>query len=159
MNAIDLLKADHERVKAILNQLSESTERGVKKRTELLAKLEMEISLHTRLEEEILYPAFRKAGGKDQEIMYHEAKEEHRTVDSLVLPDLKQTSPSTTEFSGRVKVVKELLEHHIEEEESEMFPQARKLLGKALLEELGEDPDAALDDLPLDEPQADEAKA
>lgn len=69
MNAIDLLKADHERVKAILNQLSESTERGVKKRTELLAKLEMEISLHTRLEEEILYPAFRKAGGKDQEIM------------------------------------------------------------------------------------------
>lgn len=137
MNAIDLLKADHERVKAILSQLSESTERGVKKRTELLAKLEMEISLHTRLEEEILYLAFRKAGGKDQEIMYHEAKEEHRTVDSLVLPDLKQTSPSTTEFSGRVKVVKELLEHHIEEEESEMFPQARKLLGKALLEELG----------------------
>ncbi|MDR0190778.1 hemerythrin domain-containing protein [Pseudomonas yamanorum] len=142
MNAIDLLKADHERVKAILNQLSESTERGVKKRTELLAKLEMEISLHTRLEEEILYPAFRKAGGKDQEIMYHEAKEEHRTVDSLVLPDLKQTSPSTTEFSGRVKVVKELLEHHIEEEESEMFPQARKLLGKALLEELGAEMEA-----------------
>jgi len=142
MNAIDLLKADHERVKAILNQLSESTERGVKKRTELLAKLEMEISLHTRLEEEILYPAFRKAGGKDQEIMYHEAKEEHRTVDSLVLPDLKQTPPSTTEFSGRVKVVKELLEHHIEEEESEMFPQARKLLGKALLEELGAEMEA-----------------
>jgi len=138
MNAIDLLKADHERVKALLTQLSESTERGVKKRTELLAKLEMEISLHTKLEEEILYPAFRKAGGKEQDIMYHEAKEEHRTVDSLVLPDLKQTEPSTTEFSGRVKVVKELLEHHIEEEETEMFPQAKKLLGKALLEELGE---------------------
>ena len=142
MNAIDLLKADHERVKALLTQLSESTERGVKKRTELLAKLEMEISLHTRLEEDILYPAFRKAGGKDQEIMYHEAKEEHRTVDSLVLPDLKQTSPSTTEFSGRVKVVKELLEHHIEEEETEMFPQAKKLLGKAVLEELGAEMEA-----------------
>ena len=68
MNAIDLLKADHERVKALLTQLSESTERGVKKRTELLAKLEAEISLHTKLEEEILYPAFRKAGGKEQEI-------------------------------------------------------------------------------------------
>jgi len=84
MNAIDLLKADHERVKAILNQLSESTERGVKKRTELLVKLEMEISLHTRLEEEILYPAFRKAGGKDQEIMYHEAR--------------KNIAPSTPSF-------------------------------------------------------------
>ena len=138
MNAIDLLKADHERVKAILTQLSESTERGVKKRTELLAKLEMEISIHTKLEEEILYPAFKEAGGKEQDIMYYEAKEEHRTVDSLVLPDLKATDPGTPEFSGRVKVVKELLEHHIEEEETEMFPQANKLLGKAKLNELGQ---------------------
>ncbi len=137
MNAIDLLKADHERVKGILSQLSESTERGVKKRTELLNKLEMEISIHTRLEEEILYPAYKKAGGKEQDVMYYEAKEEHRTVDSLVLPDLKHTDPSTPEFAGRVKVVKELLEHHIEEEETEMFPQAKKLLGKAELEELG----------------------
>ena len=137
MNAIDLLKADHERVKGILTQLSESTERGVKKRGELLAKLEMEIAIHTRLEEEVLYPAYKKAGGKEQDVMYYEAKEEHRTVDSLVLPDLKVTDPSTPEFAGRVKVVKELLEHHIEEEETEMFPQAKKLLGKATLEELG----------------------
>lgn len=138
MNAIDLLKADHERVKAILTQLSESTERGIKKRTELLSKLEMEISIHTRLEEEILYPAYKEAGGKEQDVMYYEAKEEHRTVDSLVLPDLKQTDPGTPEFSGRVKVVKELLEHHIEEEEKEMFPQANKLLGKDKLNELGQ---------------------
>lgn len=137
MNAIDLLKADHERVKAILRQLSESTERAVKKRTDLLSKLEMEITIHTKLEEEILYPAFKEAGSKEQDIMYYEAKEEHRTVDSLVVPDLKNTDPGTPEFSGRVKVVKELLEHHIEEEESEMFPQANKLLGKAKLDELG----------------------
>lgn len=138
MNAIDLLKADHERVKAILSQLSESTERGIKKRTELLAKLEMEITIHTKLEEDILYPAFKEAGGKEQDVMYYEAKEEHRTVDSLVLPDLKETDPGTPEFSGRVKVIKELLEHHIEEEETEMFPQANKLLGKAKLNELGQ---------------------
>ncbi|MFU2330393.1 hemerythrin domain-containing protein [Pseudomonas sp. NFX98] len=137
MNAIDILKADHERVKGILTQLNESTERAVKKRTELVGKLEMEIMIHTRLEEEILYPAYKKAGGKEQEKMYYEAKEEHRTVDSLVLPDLKTTDPASVEFSGRAKVVKELLEHHIEEEETEMFPQARKLLGKAELDELG----------------------
>ncbi|MCF4998587.1 hemerythrin domain-containing protein [Pseudomonas syringae] len=142
MNAIDLLKADHERVKSILSQLSESTERGLKKRAELLAKLEMEITIHTKLEEEILYPAFKEAGGKEEEVMYFEAKEEHRTVDSLVLPDLKQTDPGTPEFSGRVKVVKELLEHHIEEEETEMFPQANKLLGKDKLNELGEQMEA-----------------
>ncbi|WP_454562809.1 hemerythrin domain-containing protein [Pseudomonas sp. AIG] len=137
MNAIDLLKADHAKVKDILSQLSDSTERALKKRVELLGKLEMEISIHTRLEEEILYPAFKAAGSKEQDVMYFEAKEEHRTVDSLVLPDLKLTDPGTPEFSGRVKVVKELLEHHIEEEETEMFPQAKKLLGKEKLEELG----------------------
>lgn len=139
MNAIDLLKADHVRVKDILTQLSESTDRAVKKRTDLLAKLEMEVSIHTRLEEEILYPAFKKAGGKEDAEMYYEAKEEHRTVDSLVLPDLKATDPSKPEFAGRVKVVKELLEHHIEEEEKEMFPQANKLLGKEKLDALGEE--------------------
>jgi len=138
MNAIDLLKADHEKVKGILSQLSESTDRALKKRVELLDKLEMEITIHTQLEEQILYPAFKEAGGKEQDEMYYEAKEEHRTVDSLVLPDLKSTDPSTPEFAGRVKVVKELLEHHIEEEETEMFPQAKKLLGKAKLDELGE---------------------
>ncbi|KAA0987263.1 hemerythrin domain-containing protein [Pseudomonas sp. ANT_J12] len=138
MNAIDLLKADHERVKGILSQLSDSTDRAIKKRVELIGKLEMEITIHTRLEEEVLYPAYKKAGGKEQDVMYYEAKEEHRTVDSLVLPDLKVTDPSTPEFAGRVKVVKELLEHHIEEEETEMFPQAKKLLGKATLDELGQ---------------------
>ncbi|NWD84667.1 hemerythrin domain-containing protein [Pseudomonas reactans] len=138
MNAIDLLKADHEKVKAILTQLSESTDRAVKKRTDLLDKLELEISIHTQLEEQILYPAFKAAGGKDEAEMYFEAKEEHRTVDSLVLPDLKATDPTTPEFAGRVKVVKELLEHHIEEEETEMFPKAKKLLGKSKLDQLGE---------------------
>lgn len=54
-----------------------------------------------------------------------------------MLPDLKTTDPSTPQFAGRVKVVKELLEHHIEEEEKEMFPQAKKLLSKTTLEELG----------------------
>lgn len=139
MNAIDILKTDHEKVKGILSQLSESTDRALKKRVELLDKLELEITIHTQLEEQILYPAFKEAGGKEQDEMYYEAKEEHRTVDSLVLPDLKSTDPSSPEFAGRVKVVKELLEHHIEEEETEMFPQAKKLLGNAKLEELGKE--------------------
>lgn len=142
MNAIDLLKADHVRVKDILAQLNESSDRATKKRADLVAKLEMEITIHTKLEEEILYPAYKEAGGKEEEEMYYEAKEEHRTVDSLVLPDLKATDPSTPEFAGRAKVVKELLEHHIEEEETEMFPQAKKLFGKAKLDELGEQMEA-----------------
>jgi hemerythrin-like domain-containing protein len=138
MNAIDLLIEDHEKVKDILTRLTESTERAVKTRTELLQKLEMEVTIHTQLEEQILYPAYKEAGGKEELEMYHEAKEEHRTVDSLVLPDLKATDPGSVEFSGRAKVCKELLEHHIEEEESEMFPKARELFDKARLEEMGQ---------------------
>lgn len=141
MNAIDLLIDDHEKVKDILSRLTDTTERAVKTRTELLQKLEMEVTIHTQLEEQILYPAFKEAGGKEEKTMYHEAKEEHRAVDSLVLPDLKATDPSTLEFSGRVKVCKELLEHHIEEEESEMFPAARELFSEDKLKEMGQQMD------------------
>lgn len=138
MNAIDLLTQDHKLVKKLLEELSATTERAVKKRAELLQRIELELRIHTELEEQILYPAIKQAGGKEEEKMYYEAKEEHRTVDSLVLPDLLQTETGTVEFAGRVKVMKELLEHHIEEEESELFPTAKKLLGKVALEEMGQ---------------------
>ncbi|AVH39034.1 hemerythrin domain-containing protein [Pseudomonas monteilii] len=138
MNAIDLLIQDHKLVKKLLEELSTTTERAVKKRAELLRRIEQELQIHTALEEEILYPAIKQAGGKEEAKMYYEAKEEHRTVDALVLPDLLHTETGTVEFSGRVKVMKELLEHHIEEEEGELFPTAKKLLGKDTLEELGQ---------------------
>ncbi|MBH3371871.1 hemerythrin domain-containing protein [Pseudomonas putida] len=137
MNAIDLLIRDHKVVKKLLEELSSTTERAVKKRAELLHRIEQELQIHTALEEEILYPAIKQAGGKEEAKMYYEAKEEHRTVDSLVLPDLLHTETGTLEFAGRVKVMKELLEHHIEEEEAELFPTAKKLLDKDELEQLG----------------------
>ncbi len=98
MNAIELLVHDHETVKKLLNELSETTERALKKRSELLGRLELELVLHTAIEEDILYPAIRDSGGKEELKMYYEAKEEHRTVDSLVLPDLKRTRPDTVQF-------------------------------------------------------------
>ena len=138
MNAIELLKKDHETVKDLLSKLEGTTERAVQTRKKLLLKIEQELKVHTELEEQIFYPAFRRAGSKDDAVLAIEAKEEHRAVEALVLPDIKETSPSTLEFAGRVKVLKELLEHHIEEEERDMFPQACKLLSKQQLEQLGE---------------------
>lgn len=138
MNAIELLTEDHKLVKKLLEELSSTTERALKKRAELLHRIEQELQIHTQLEEDILYPAIKQAGGKEEAKMYYEAKEEHRTVDSLVIPDLLHTETGTVEFAGRVKVMKELLEHHIEEEESELFPTAKKLLGKDRLEQLGQ---------------------
>lgn len=137
MDAIALLKQDHTLVKSLLEQLAESTSRAVKKRGELLQQIHINLKAHTTIEEEIFYPAFKEAGKKEEEKMYYEALEEHRAAEDLVLPDLMKTDPATEQFSGRAKVLKELIEHHIEEEEDEMFKDAKKLLSKEELNELG----------------------
>jgi hemerythrin-like domain-containing protein len=136
-DAIALLKADHDKVRDLLKKLSETTSRGRKTRQELLEKIATELSIHTTLEEEIFYPAFKGANGKSHQVMYFEAREEHRAVEALVLPDLQKTEPDSECFSGRAKVLKELVEHHAQEEEEEMFPQARKTLSAKELQELG----------------------
>lgn len=139
MDAIALLKKDHDTVEALLSELAESTPRAVKKRTDLLEKIRIELKAHTSIEEEIFYPAFKDKGNKsDDAKMYFEAMEEHRAAGDLVLPDLLSTAVDSEKFSGRAKVLKELVEHHADEEEKEMFPRARKLLSKAELTALGE---------------------
>lgn len=138
MDAIQLLKNDHKTVKDLLEQLSATSTRAVKGRTALLHEIQVNLDAHVTIEEEIFYPAYRDAGGKEQEKMYYEALEEHRAAEDLVLPDLLKTEPDSEQFSGRAKVLKELVEHHIEEEEEELFKQARQLLDKDTLQSLGE---------------------
>ncbi|AHX13226.1 hemerythrin [Dyella jiangningensis] len=138
MDAIQLLKNDHQAVKELLTELADTTSRAVKRRTTLLREIHLNLHAHTTIEEEIFYPAYKEAGDKEQAKMYFEALEEHRAAEDLVLPDLLQTDPSSEQFSGRAKVLKELIEHHVKEEEQDMFKQARSLLDKATLQELGE---------------------
>ena len=139
MNAIELLKSDHQKVRGLLAELAETTHRASKTRTELLGKIALELRVHTTIEEEIFYPAFREAGEKhEDEKMFFEAMEEHRAAGDLVLPDLEATEVDSDQFGGRAKVLKELVEHHADEEEKEMFPRARELLGVDALRELGE---------------------
>lgn len=137
MDAIELLKADHKKVKELLTELGETTPRAVKKRADLLSQIRVNLKAHTTIEEEIFYPAFKKAGGKEEAKMYYEALEEHRAAGDLVLPDLLNTAADSEQFSGRAKVLKELVEHHVKEEEEEMFKDAKKLLSKDELNELG----------------------
>jgi hemerythrin superfamily protein len=138
-NAIQLLKADHVTVRGLLTQLEQTTSRGAKTRQELLARIRREIEVHTTIEEEIFYPAFKAAGQRqDDDKQYFEAMEEHRAAGELVLPDLLATDPSSECFGGRAKVLKELIEHHAQEEEREMFPRARELLSAEELNALGE---------------------
>ena len=139
MDAIKLLKADHAEVRELLASLESTTTRAVRKRQQLITEIEAKLKAHTAIEEEIFYPAFREAGQKsDDDRMYFEALEEHRAAGDLVLPDLLSTDPSSEKFSGRAKVLKELVEHHADEEESDMFPRARKLFDRSELRDLGE---------------------
>lgn len=139
MDAITLLTDDHRKVKKLLGELNETTNRAEKTRGELLAQIARELKAHTTIEEEIFYPAFKEAGQKrDDDKMYFEALEEHRAAGELVLPDLLKTQVTSDQFGGRAKVLKELVEHHADEEEKEMFPRARKLLDAAALKDLGE---------------------
>ena len=138
MDAIRLLKADHQEMRALLGQLESSTARAVKKRKQLIVEIAAKLKAHTTIEEEIFYPAFKEARKKnDDDKMYFEALEEHRAAGDLVLPDLLKTDPKSEQFSGRAKVLKELVEHHAGEEEKEMFPRAKKLLSRDKLADLG----------------------
>ena len=97
MNAIQLLKEDHKKVRALLAELESTTPRGIKKRTQLLETIGKELRVHTRLEEEIFYPAFKAAGEKsDDDKMYFEALEEHRAAGELVLPAWRRPTPAAT---------------------------------------------------------------
>ncbi|MEO7072653.1 MAG: hemerythrin domain-containing protein [Rhodanobacter sp.] len=138
MDAIQLLKSDHQKVKELLTELADTTTRAVKKRSDLLEQIRVNLKAHTTIEEEIFYPAFKKAGEKDEARMYYEAMEEHRAAGDLVLPDLLNTATDSENFSGRAKVLKELVEHHVKEEEDDMFKAARKLLSRDELKELGQ---------------------
>jgi hemerythrin-like domain-containing protein len=136
-NAISALKADHNKVKKLLGELEQTTERGVKIREKLLAEIEQELKIHSKLEEELFYPAYKQACEKKEDReMFFEATEEHHVVD-MVLPELKFTSPKSEQFGAKAKVLKELLEHHIREEENEMFARARQLMSTEELNEVG----------------------
>lgn len=137
-NPITMLKADHANVKRLLRQLTETTERAVKGREELVRQIERELKTHAQIEEELFYPTFKKvAEDTDAEDLFYEATEEHHVVD-MVLPALKACNPKSPEFAAKAKVLKDLVEHHAREEETEMFPQARRLMNDEQMAALGD---------------------
>jgi hemerythrin-like domain-containing protein len=135
MDALKLLKEDHEKVKKLLSDIESTTERAVKTRTSELARLKQELTIHEAIEEEIFYPAL-KEHAKTREIAL-EAYEEHGVVD-MIMSEIEQTSVEDETWMAKFTVMKENLEHHIEEEEGEMFKQARQVFDKETLEDLGE---------------------
>ena len=134
MDAIALLKADHDKVKKMLADGEETTERAEKTRTELFDKLKSEMLIHERIEEEIFYPAL-KSHPKARDIVL-EGYEEHHVVDEI-MGELEETDVTDETWGAKFKVMKENIEHHIEEEEGDMFKQARQVFEADELEALG----------------------
>jgi hemerythrin-like domain-containing protein len=138
IDAISLLTKDHGTVRQLLKRLESSTENGRGDSGELLRQIENELKIHTQIEEEIFYPAFRDAvESEDDQKLYYEAFEEHHVVD-LVLPEIKSSRKNSDEFAAKAKVLKDLVEHHAEQEETQMFPKARRALGATALRDLGQ---------------------
>jgi iron-sulfur cluster repair protein YtfE (RIC family) len=134
MNAFELLKQDHKKVSGIFEKLEPTTERGVKTREELFAQLKQELDIHARIEETIFYPAIKEA--KETKDITLEAYEEHNVVKQL-LAELDELSKDDETWGAKLKVLKENVEHHVEEEEEEMFPSAREVLSPEQIEDLG----------------------
>jgi hypothetical protein len=141
VKATDLLKKQHREVMSLFKKALASED--AEERRELLDEITRQLRVHTHIEEEIFYPAFREvAGTKKAEEQVLEAYEEHHVVE-LVLAELPDVDLEAESYKAKVTVLKELIEHHVEEEQDEMFPAAEKKLGKERLDELAREMQAA----------------
>jgi iron-sulfur cluster repair protein YtfE (RIC family) len=120
-NILTTLKAEHDELRSLFEQVNATTDRAEKTRTELLARIEEALVPHAKWEETVFYPAFAERANHDQLLLYTSAMQEHRAVEQSVLPDLKACPPNSREFAGSAKVMGEQIDHHAREEEREMF--------------------------------------
>jgi iron-sulfur cluster repair protein YtfE (RIC family) len=135
MKATQLLKKDHAAVKKLFAEFARTTTRAPRRREDLLDKIAKELDVHTKIEEEIFYPAVKKEVPRGDELV-DEAKEEHEEVDRL-LAEAQGLDLASDELTAKVREIREAVIHHATEEEQEMFPMAERELGDELTE-LGE---------------------
>lgn len=136
MDAFNLLKTDHRKVEELFSQL-ESASGQAKMR--VFEQIKMELDLHTHIEETIFYPALEKP--KQTHDLTLEAYEEHDVVKKL-LRELSRAKTPNEEWEAKAKVLQENVEHHVEEEENELFEKAEAALSEEQIEALGEQMEA-----------------
>lgn len=134
MNAISLLEADHREIQRLLRELEPTTERGVKTREDLFGRIKRELTVHEVIEEEIFYPALKQHRRAKDIVL--EGLEEHGVVDTL-LGELEALPVDDETWGAKASVMAENVEHHIEEEERDMFVKARQVFERGELDELG----------------------
>lgn len=124
-DAITLLTEDHEKVKEMFEQYEGLGDRAHASKKKLATQICTELTKHATAEEEIFYPAMKAAGSKDDEDLVDEATVEHASAKELIAQIMAMEATEEL-FDAKVKVLGELIEHHVKEEEDEMFPKARK---------------------------------
>jgi hemerythrin superfamily protein len=130
VDAIELLKNQHAEAKKLFDQIEKAE--GAEKQ-DLFERLADALAVHATIEEKHFYPATNSARSEG---LLQEAVEEHLTVKRLIA-DLLNLSPEDARFDARMTVLEEQVEHHVAEEEGELFPKVRKMLGEDELEDLG----------------------
>lgn len=139
MDALELLKKDHNEVKALFKKADELGERATTSRRDLFEQIDEALTLHSKIEEKLLYPAFKERAKKDdQKDEVLEAYEEHAVAKRLI-KELEGLEPTAETYKAKLQVLSEAITHHADEEEKEMFPMARQLFSKDELEQMGED--------------------
>lgn len=128
MNAAELLRQDHRKVEDLFRQYAELGDNAIKSKQRLAEQIFQELEVHTRLEEDIFYPAARGAAEEKLGEVVAEGYEEHHVADVLIA-EIRQLDPSDEQFDAKMKVLCENIQHHIEEEEEEMLPDAESALG------------------------------
>jgi iron-sulfur cluster repair protein YtfE (RIC family) len=132
-NAVDMLKADHRKVEELFAKIREN-ENGNNEST--FKKIKEELDVHAHVEETIFYPYLLEKGDQELQRITREGVEEHRQVKAWLL-ELDGMSGASEDFKARLKVLMEDVEHHVEEEEDEMFPLVEDQVEAPTLERLG----------------------
>lgn len=132
MDPFELLKADHRKVEQLFTELESASG---KQKLQVFAQIKTELELHTHIEEKVFYPALEEP--EETHDLALEAYEEHAVVKDL-LKQLGRARAANDEWEAQAKVLQENVEHHVEEEENELFPKAESALGEEELEELGD---------------------
>lgn len=121
-DAVSLLMADHRKVEDLFKQY-EKAKKDESKKQAIFQQISMELKVHTQIEEEVFYPASREF--VDDAEMVNEAEVEHASAKDLIA-QLDGMAPSDPYYDAKVKVLQEMIEHHVEEEETEYFPECRE---------------------------------
>src|SRR4051812_37673864 len=135
MHALKLLKKDHSDVQSLFNRLERLGKSAQDKKNDIFAEIRRELQLHSRVEEEIFYPALKAFNGAGR-ILISEALKEHKDIDQLLM-QISRLKPTDKSYDEKVETLIENVEHHVEEEEGQIFRFAQENCSEEQLEDLG----------------------